>query len=136
MLNLFRLFPHIIPTEKLPAKFVISIFSDLFTEIDNITIQEFWSTVCSINRADKSKAFPLMTIFISAILSLPHSSANVERTFSQINLNKTKIRNRLAVDTLAAILFCKDYLKIRNYSCYDVEVTEDLANKFNSLMYL
>ena len=37
--------------------------------------------------------FTTLTKFISKILVLPHSSANVVGLFSRINLNKTKHRN-------------------------------------------
>ena len=38
------------------------------------------------------------------ITALPQSTAVVERTFSKINCNKTKLRNRLAVRTIEAVI--------------------------------
>ena len=36
--------------------------------------------------------------------SLPQSTAEVEKTFSRLNANKTKLRNSLAIHTLEAII--------------------------------
>ena len=38
------------------------------------------------------------------IISLPQSTAEVERTFSKLNANKTKLRSFLSVRTLEAII--------------------------------
>ena len=38
------------------------------------------------------------------LTALPQSTAEVERTFSKLNNNKTKLRNKLSVKTLEAIL--------------------------------
>ena len=41
------------------------------------------------------------------LMSLPHSSACVERIFSQVNLMKTKTRNSLNTETLIGMLHAK-----------------------------
>lgn len=41
------------------------------------------------------------------LLCLPHSSATVERVFSQTNLMKTKVRNSLNTETLIGMLHAK-----------------------------
>ena len=56
--------------------------------------------------------FPKFKIFIKTILTLPHLSANVERIFSPVNINKTKQRNRLDNITIGGTLYTKDYLKL------------------------
>ena len=43
------------------------------------------------------------------IIALPQSTANVERTFSNVNANKTKLRNALSVYTLQGILQTNEY---------------------------
>ena len=40
------------------------------------------------------------------VTALPQSTAEVERTFSKVNANKTKLRSRLAVQTMEAMLKC------------------------------
>lgn len=49
--------------------------------------------------------------FVFDILCLTHSSAEVERVFSVVNIIKTKLRNRLHVKTVEAVLLSKDLLK-------------------------
>lgn len=68
-------------------------------------------------------------------MTLPHSSANVERIFSQVNLNKTKIRNSLDNETIVGILYSKDYLKLNHSSCFDIAIKPNLLELFNSDIY-
>ena len=42
--------------------------------------------------------------FMLEVTALPQSTAEVERTFSKVNNNKTKLQNALAVRTLEAII--------------------------------
>ena len=44
--------------------------------------------------------------FMLQVTALPQSTAEVERTFSKVNANKTKLRSRLAVQTMEAMLKC------------------------------
>lgn len=66
-------------------------------------------------------AFPLLKKLIFGILSLAVTSANVERTFSAINLNKTKIRNSVSQSTLAGILRTKEYVRKKSTNCHSFE---------------
>ena len=45
-----------------------------------------------------------MAKFTLEIIALPQRTAEVERTFSKVNANKTKLRNALSVYTLQGIL--------------------------------
>lgn len=96
---------------------------------------EFWKKISEMKRCDSSLAFPILTNFIRNIMILPHSSANVERIFSQVNLNKTKVRNRLENDSLEGILYTKDYLKLKKSNCYDTEISSNLLKMLNSDIY-
>ncbi|CAD7081716.1 unnamed protein product [Hermetia illucens] len=73
-----------------------------------LDIEEFWRMVARIEIGNE-QAFPNLVKLVFAILSFPHSSANVERVFSQVNLMKTKIRNRLENATIKACLQTKGY---------------------------
>lgn len=73
--------------------------------------------------------FPLLTQFVQNLLILPHSSANVERLFSAINLMKTNIRNRLQTDTLTGLLYTKSGLKKNR------EPSQEHIRHFNKYMY-
>jgi len=44
--------------------------------------------------------YPNLTIIVKIALLIPFSNAHVERIFSQTNLIKNKLRNRMHLDTL------------------------------------
>lgn len=71
--------------------------------------------------------------FIFNLLCLPHSSATVERIFSQVNLNKTKIRNRLQTKTLTGILHTKNLTK--HSDCFNFKINTELVAKLNNEIY-
>lgn len=73
--------------------------------------------------------FPLLAEFTQKLLMLPHSSANVERLFSSINLMKTNIRNKLSTDTLSGLLHTKGGLKINQ------EPSQEQIKHLNKYMY-
>lgn len=87
----------------------------------NNDVLEFRKTVKNIKIND-DETYPLINNLVSHVLLLPHSSACVERLFSAINLNKTKIRNRLCTETLTEILHSKNFLNRQNKSCFDVDM--------------
>ena len=60
------------------------------------------------NRASSTFIFPKLFKSAQIVLSMPHSNANAERTFSLIGLNKTDTRNRLSLEgTLSSIMTMK-----------------------------
>jgi len=64
-----------------------------YVNIDHVSFRE---TNLKFKRGDNNLLSPKLYNFVKLLLSLPHSSACVERIFSVINLNKTKTRNRLS----------------------------------------
>ena len=62
------------------------------------SIIEFWQAMLEIPE------YKDLARFMLEITALPQSTAEVERTFSKVNNNKTRLRNALAVRTLEAIL--------------------------------
>ena len=61
------------------------------------SIIEFWTSMMGLEEYQKLARFML------EITALPQSTAEVERTFSKLNNNKTKLPNVLGVRTLEAI---------------------------------
>lgn len=90
---------------------------------------EFWTEVGNLKRGDNTPAFPLLTQFVFDLLCLPHSSACVERIFSTINLNRTKVRNRLNTETLTSILHTKKYICDNGRDCYNLTIKNNLITK-------
>lgn len=80
-----------------------------------LSFEEFWSYILNCKNSLDLPMFPTLGKVIQCIMCLPHSSACAERIFSQVNLLKTKIRNRLEVDTYDAILHAEDMMG--NYNC-------------------
>jgi hypothetical protein len=63
--------------------------------------------------------YPQITKLARAVLTLPHSGANVEKAFSQLKLIKDEKRNRLGNDTLQSLMMAK-------INRYDLENSEIL----------
>ena len=58
------------------------------------------------------------------LLCFPHSSASVERVFSQVNLMKTKVRNSLNTDSFNGMLHAKNET-LEKASAHNFEVTRE-----------
>jgi hypothetical protein len=52
----------------------------------------------------ESKIFLNLATFVLGRLTIAHSTAAVERTFSIVSCVKSKVRNRMLIETLEAIL--------------------------------
>ena len=96
--------------------------------------EECWTKLLNVVRANGKLAFPLLRLFVSNFLIIPHSSAAVERFFSQHNLNKTKVRNRLSTGMLDAILQAKSYIKNVGGSV-SIRLNKDIMSKFSKSIY-
>lgn len=69
---------------------------------------EFWCSIRKLKQADGTLMFPKLSEFMLNLLVLPHSSAAVERIFSQVKLIKNDTRNRLNTDSLNGLLLTKE----------------------------
>lgn len=87
---------------------------------------EFWTNVFDLKNCLNQQLFPNLSKLVSALLSLPHSSAAAERIFSQLNLIKNKLRNRLSVKTCNALIFTKQLLG--KNQCYTFNPSEELLS--------
>ncbi|CAG4979721.1 unnamed protein product [Parnassius apollo] len=108
---------------KLPIIELAQEFGCQANEIERIVIHQHtdWENKCSTvefwlevhkykDSADNNPFSELASLAIS-ILSLPHSNAEIERVFSQMNIVKTKLRNRMSLHTLNSILHIRNGLK-------------------------
>ncbi|KAH9377717.1 hypothetical protein HPB48_001306 [Haemaphysalis longicornis] len=64
----------------------------------------FWCEVHSYKDACGENLFAELARFAMSMLVLPYSNAEVERTFSQLNIVNSKLRNKLKPETTNAIL--------------------------------
>lgn len=101
----------------------------------NLPIEEFWLQVSQVRNGNKQKSFPSFLKVVLFILSLPHSTAAVQRIFGTINLNKTKTRNRLSTESLIGIFHSKNMLRDEEKHCFDFNINPDLLKIVNNNMY-
>lgn len=101
---------------------------------DTSNAEMFWISVSKMCRGDNSPMFPTISRFVLNLLCLPHSSANVERIFSQVNLLKTKQRNKLSSASIVGLLHSKAYLSSKGETSYSFDSTP-LLRLHNSEMY-
>ena len=64
----------------------------------------FWGEVAACKDASGIPHFKELAEFAISLLVSPHSHAEVERVFSQMNLVKNKVRNRMQSEMANAIL--------------------------------
>ena len=101
----------------------------------DIDICEFWCRVANMKKGDDTAMFPLLGYFMKHLLCLPHSSATVERVFSQINLTKTKLRNQLDTSTLIGRPMLHSEHAFNQASCHNFKIKPTHLNRMNGSMY-
>ena len=67
-------------------------------------IDVYWHKVAQLKDPTGQSHFAILTRLAKAVLIVPHGNADVERSFSKMGLNKTKLQNSLGIDTLNALL--------------------------------
>ncbi|KAK3916154.1 Zinc finger MYM-type protein 1 [Frankliniella fusca] len=103
------------------------------TTIDTV---QFWSLCLDLKNGAGDCPYEKIAFCALSLLSLPLSNALVERVFSIMNIVKNKIRNKMSVSMLNAILFLRLWLKAFNKCCTSFEPSDAMVRKFNSrVMY-
>ncbi|XP_043271187.1 uncharacterized protein [Venturia canescens] len=80
----------------------------------NVTDQSdiFWHKLANCDENDQiGYSFKNLAKFVLNVISLPHSNAECERTFSAVNLIKTKTRNKLVTPTVNGVLLASQRVK-------------------------
>ena len=67
-------------------------------------IDAYWHKIGQLQDPTGEPRYPVLSRLAKAILIIPHGNADVERSFSKMGLNKTKLCNSLGTDTLNALL--------------------------------
>ena len=84
---------------------------------DITTTEKFWSEVLHYSDSSGGNPFKELATFAINLLILPNLNAKVEHLFSSINIVKSKLRNKMQLSMLSAILAVKYGLK-RHSKCY------------------
>lgn len=103
--------------------------------INQNTTIDFWINVFEYKNALNENPFNELASFVMKFLVLPFSNAEVERVFSGMNLIKTKIRNRMMLNTMNSLLYIRCGLKRLNKCCENFKITNDLIKKCDRNIY-
>ncbi|KAK3892503.1 hypothetical protein Pcinc_003734 [Petrolisthes cinctipes] len=97
--------------------------------------EKFWMTVHGHHDASGEQDFKEVGQFALSMLALPFSNASVERVFSQMNLVKNKLRNRMQNKSLENTLHVRAFMQ-RNYICCNkFSPTREMLSRFSNDMY-
>lgn len=96
------------------------------------TTEDFWCEVNTYRDACGRNPFGALARFALAMLVMPYSNAEVERSFSELNLVKTKLRNRMAPAMANAILTIRAGLKRHEKTCFEYELPEEVARQIGT----
>lgn len=69
---------------------------------------------------------------ISSAMALPFSNAFIERAFSVMNNVKNKMRNKMCLKSLNAVLHIKYGLIMTNQCCKEIEYSTEVLKKIES----
>ncbi|KAL5238901.1 hypothetical protein ACI65C_006311 [Semiaphis heraclei] len=104
--------------------------SDTVKALDDT--EDFWVSLYQL-QINGEYPFKCVSEFILRTLSLPHSSADCEQVFSKVNLIKTKMRNKLGLESMNGLLLSSQCMK--ETSCIDFEPTKKMIDSMNLSMY-
>lgn len=96
------------------------------------TPTSFWSELQKVKDGSNEMKFGVLSRLMCGLLALPHSSACVERVFSQVNIIKTKQSNRLLATTVANRLLAKQAIARQGVKCFDWEPSTRLLGDVKS----
>ena len=92
----------------------------------NMPPTSFWLETQTIKDGLGRKKFGLLGKFLCDLLVLPHPSACVERIFSQVNIVKSELTNRLQTETVANRLLAKQAIHRQNAVCHTWKPSQSL----------
>jgi len=109
-------------------------YADLPPEISSITEADaFWGELLEWDDGSGGKPFEELSEFALDALLLPHSNADCERSFTKVNLCKTRIRNKLVVPTINGILLSSQAVKSSSGVCFNP--SDDMRERMTAANY-
>lgn len=109
-------------------------WNDIFDEQVPENSLVFWKKVITLKNAAGERLFPDISLLAFTVLSFPSSNATVERVFSIMNTVKCKLRNKMILKTLNALVLIKCHFNINKICCKDFEPM-DMLKRFTSEIY-
>lgn len=102
---------------------------------ESLNSEQFWVAVYNYTNAGGEYCFRELAASVLNILALPVSNAFVERVFSIMNCVKTKVRNRMGLKLLSAILLIRGCLHGDEKCCQNFIPSKAMFQRFDSSMY-
>lgn len=93
---------------------------------------DFWAEVKEFKDAANCYIFKELANFSLTVLSLPWSNAAVERIFSQMNIVKSKSRNKMGTTLLTSLLYIRFGLKLNNKCCKDFTLPDTIVKQIGT----
>lgn len=109
------------------AREISSLPTNIKNKLKGLEFTEFWFELYAFRNSADEQVFKNICNLVFNVISLPHSSASAERIFSQLNLMKSKIRNRLLPETCNSLLMAKTLLG--NNTCFQWKPEKSLLDK-------
>lgn len=95
----------------------------------------FWGEVSNYTDASGLNPFGELSSLARRLLVLPWSNAEVERLFSQMNIVKTKLRNRMGPKLLDSILTVRAGLKRSEVCCSEYQLPSEVLKQIGTSFY-
>jgi hypothetical protein len=103
------------------------------TVVHKVEAIDFWHKVFNMKQRDGEGKYPNLSKLIQHVLVLPFGTASVERDFSIVNIVKSKLRNKISLITLDALLRVRENIP-DNFA--EFVPTQKMYNMFNSNIYV
>lgn len=91
---------------------------------NNTDLTKFWIEIYNKKNATGDRPFERLSEFVLSLLILPISNSEVERVFSQMNLIKTKTRNKMQLRMLNSILSIRAAMVRDKKCCYNFPIPQ------------
>jgi len=95
----------------------------------------FWGEVFNYTDASGLNPFTELSSLAIRLLVLPWSNAEVERLFSQMNIVKTKLRNKMGPKLLDSILTVRTGLKRSKVCCSEYQLPPEVLKQMGTSFY-
>lgn len=131
LLNFMKIMPRIVNVEQyqeIDDEWRLLPLHKIEDDMLNSETGRFWNHIKNIKNDDDEFLFKNLVEFALNVLSIPHSNAECERIFSNINLIKTKSRNRLITKTIDGLLLAKQLVKYGG-DCTKFQASKEMCQK-------
>jgi hypothetical protein len=95
-------------------------------------VDEWWQKVLSMKTVMGARRFPMLSLLMQAVLTIPNSNSESERVFSMVKKLHTSYRSQMTNETLCALLATKINT---DEECYDYQPSKELLKAAKAATY-